>query len=206
MKEKLTYENPHDSSDPRQAVGELRASMNEAGNLSGDEKRKEQSSEQAAGRKDPHTTSSPDQGGKSGKGSSDLNCATPDKRDDEPTQPSSGEDPFDPSRLRLTQDFVQLGGVRKQVVTVPVRKPTREEFVRVHPDPAYALDTMILEFKDSREIYLLDPGLRSELATESTVSARRLHTAIKSALKNKLVFFESAPLGTIEGGSMLIQG
>ena len=29
---------------------------------------------------------------------------------------------------------------------------------------------------------------------------------IKSALKNKLVFFESAPLGTIEGGSMLIQG
>jgi len=39
----------------------------------------------------------------------------------------------------------------------------------------------------------------------SDPTRKRLRFA-KSALKNKLVFFESAPLGTIEGGSMLIQG
>src|SRR4051812_31450378 len=80
--------------------------------------------------------------------------------------PAPKADPFDPANLRLTQNFGQIGGVRRQIFTVPVRKPTKEEFVRVHSDPAYTLDTLILELKDSRESYIIDQTLWGELATE----------------------------------------
>jgi len=87
-------------------------------------------------------------------------------------------DPFNPASLRLTQDFLAVGGVQRHVTTVPVRKPSREEWVRVRPEPEYLLDTLVLELKDSREMYLITPALWGELSTESTVSPRRLHTAI----------------------------
>ena len=40
------------------------------------------------------------------------------------------EDPFDPTRLRLSQDFGEQIGVKKALLTVPVRKPDRQWFVR----------------------------------------------------------------------------
>ena len=43
-------------------------------------------------------------------------------------------DPFDPAALRLDQSFADTVGVKKHVTTVPVRKPNRQDFVRVHPD------------------------------------------------------------------------
>jgi hypothetical protein len=75
-------------------------------------------------------------------------------------------DPFDPSRLRLSQDFAATIGVKKALVTVPVRKPDRQSFVQVHPDPAYRLETVVLELKEERETYLVEPGLWSELPNE----------------------------------------
>lgn len=95
-----------------------------------------------------------------------------------PASTSAVPDPFDPASLRLTQDFQATGGVQKHVTTVPVRKPTKEEFVRVRPEPEYILDTLVLELKESREMYLIAPALRDELASESTVGPRRLMTAI----------------------------
>lgn len=85
-------------------------------------------------------------------------------------------DPFDPERLRLTQDFAAHLEVKKELVTVPVRRPTRQEFVRVHPDERYRLQTAVLELKDDRETYLIDPPLRSALAGEIVFKA--LFTAI----------------------------
>jgi hypothetical protein len=43
---------------------------------------------------------------------------------------------FDPSVLRLSQNFSEATGVKKLVTTVPVRKPNKQDFIRVHPDPA----------------------------------------------------------------------
>ena len=68
-------------------------------------------------------------------------------------------DPFDPERLRLSQDFAASIGVKKHILTLPVRKAGREEFVRVHPDPAYSLQTAVLELKEDREMYTVSPGL-----------------------------------------------
>ena len=69
-------------------------------------------------------------------------------------------------RLRLSQDFQNQVGVKKAILTVPVRKPDRQWFVRVHPDPAWRLETAVLELKDDRETYLVDPDLWSELPGE----------------------------------------
>jgi hypothetical protein len=68
-------------------------------------------------------------------------------------------DPFDAARLRLSQNFTATVGVKKRLTTVPVRKPSKQDFIRVHPDPAYRLDTAVLELKDENETYLVDPGL-----------------------------------------------
>lgn len=87
-------------------------------------------------------------------------------------------DPFDPERLRLSQDFAAGLGVKKALLTVPVRKPAKEWWVQVHPDPDFRLQTAVLELKEDRETYLVDPSLWPELATESTFSPRGLFTAV----------------------------
>jgi len=42
-------------------------------------------------------------------------------------------DPFDPNLLRLDQMFVEGVPIKKYLSTIPVRKPGRQEFVRVIP-------------------------------------------------------------------------
>ena len=85
-------------------------------------------------------------------------------------------DSFNPEDLRLSQDFAGSIGVRKLITTVPTRKPNRQEFIRVHPDPAYRLETVALELKEEREFYLVDRPLWSELPGE--LSPRLLVTAV----------------------------
>ena len=87
-------------------------------------------------------------------------------------------DPYDVSRLRLSQDFAASVGVKKALLTVPVRKPAKEWFVQVHPDEEYRLQTAVIELKEDRETYLVDPTLWPELAMEATFSPRALFTAM----------------------------
>ena len=68
--------------------------------------------------------------------------------------------------LRLSQDFASAIGVKKRITTVPVRKPNRQEFVRVHPDAAYRLDTAVVELKAERETYVVAPFLWTEIGGE----------------------------------------
>jgi len=83
---------------------------------------------------------------------------------------------FDPSNLRLSQNFSESAGVKKLVTTVPVRKPGKQDFVRTHPDSSYRLDTADIELKEERETYLVDPTLLPELPSEWT--AKTLITTI----------------------------
>lgn len=73
---------------------------------------------------------------------------------------------FDPSRLRLSQDFESQSGVKKLLLTVPVKKPNKQEFIRVQQDEAYRLQTFVLELKEERETYLVERSLWDELASE----------------------------------------
>ena len=56
--------------------------------------------------------------------------------------------------------------MKKALLAVPVRKPNKQEFVRVHPDEAYRLETAVLELKEERETYLVERALWDELAGE----------------------------------------
>ncbi len=75
-------------------------------------------------------------------------------------------DPFDPEALRLSQDFAALADVKPILAAVPVRKPNKQDYVRIHAAEDYQLTTALLELKDERETYLIAPGLRQELFGE----------------------------------------
>ena len=100
----------------------------------------------------------------------------------EDTAPKSpareGLSQFDPARLRLSQDFGAALGVKKALLTVPVRKPSKEWFVQTHPSEEYRIQTAVLELKEDRETYLVDPSLWPELSTESTFGPRAIFTSI----------------------------
>jgi hypothetical protein len=88
-------------------------------------------------------------------------------------------DPFDPAALRLSQDTLAALGVKKVLVTIPVRKPEKSWFVRVHPDETYRLQTAVVELKENRgETYLVAQHLWPELAGEATFSPRMLFLAV----------------------------
>src|SRR6516162_10933119 len=77
--------------------------------------------------------------------------------------------PFDPAALRLDQSFADTVGVKKVLTTVPVRRPNRQDFVRVHPDPKYRLTpAAIIEVKEDREVYLVTPDMAQALPGEFT--------------------------------------
>ena len=64
-------------------------------------------------------------------------------------------DPFHPSNLRLSQAFTETVGVKKLLTTVPVRKPSPQDFVRTHPGVGYREDFPLIELKDEREEYIV---------------------------------------------------
>jgi hypothetical protein len=86
------------------------------------------------------------------------------------------ENPFDPRRLRLSQRFSEGVDVRRILTTVPIRKPNRQEFIRVHPDPAMRIDVALLELKEERQTYLVDPALWPELPGET--APKTIYTTI----------------------------
>jgi hypothetical protein len=88
---------------------------------------------------------------------------------------SPASDSLDLTRLRLPQNFAHTVGVKKQIVAVPIRKPDRQTFVRVHPDwPAF--EAAILEDSETRENYLVSADMLPELPTEARATA--LYAAI----------------------------
>jgi hypothetical protein len=90
--------------------------------------------------------------------------------------PTTPPDPFDPENLRLSQSFVETAGVKKLRLTIPVRKPSAQDFVRVHPDPLYRENFPMIELKDEREEYIVTASLVPELTGEFVT--KTLFTAI----------------------------
>jgi hypothetical protein len=92
-------------------------------------------------------------------------------------QTETAPDPFNPTALRLDPSYAETVGVRRHVMTVPVRKPNRQEFFRVHSDPLYRLTpAAIVELKEDRETYLITPAIAQQLPGE--FAAATLFTAV----------------------------
>src|SRR5262245_40623144 len=80
-----------------------------------------------------------------------------------PTEAQAGEgpDPCNEESLRLSQDLGAGVGVKKALLSVPVRKPDKSGFVRAHPDEKYRLPTAVVELAADRgkETYLVVSAL-----------------------------------------------
>ena len=84
-----------------------------------------------------------------------LNGKGPSKaKNDEKNNKANDDEIFDFENLRLTQNFSELAGVKKAIITIQVRKPNRQEFIRVRPGEDWRFQTAVLELKEEREIYL----------------------------------------------------
>lgn len=79
--------------------------------------------------------------------------AEPDRRDEELL-----------ASIRLDQSYSAPAAVAvtKPLLTVPVRKPGKTEFFRVHPK--YWLDCLLLEQRDEGEVYFVTPALADLLS------------------------------------------
>ena len=97
--------------------------------------------------------------------------------------------PFDPASLRLDQTFTDGTAVKRLLTTIPVRKPNRQDFVRVHPDADYRLSpAAIIELKDDREVYLVTPAIAPDLVGE-------IAAATITAANFFLAYYASAEIG-----------
>ena len=85
-------------------------------------------------------------------------------------------DPFDLASLRLSASFTETAGVTKLLTTVPARRPSPQEFVRVHPAAEYRADFAMIDLKDDREDFLVRPEILPELMGE--VVFKTIFTAI----------------------------
>jgi hypothetical protein len=114
---------------------------------------------------------------------------------DTPKQ-EAAPDPFDPTKLRLSQDFAASLGVKKAMLTLPVRKPSKEWWVRTHPTEEYQLQTAVIELKEDRETYLVSPSLRPQLVGEPTFGLRAFFLATN---RQKVLFFWPVKLPGSDG-------
>jgi hypothetical protein len=93
-----------------------------------------------------------------------------------PHPPAAPPDPFDIASLRLNPSFLETAGVKKLLTTVPARKPSPQDYVRVHPSPEYRENFAMIDLKDDREDYLVQPKILPEL--EGEVVFKTIFTAI----------------------------
>jgi hypothetical protein len=75
---------------------------------------------------------------------------------------------FDLDALRLPTNYAEMANLTKPILTVPVRKPGKQEFIRVHPDPEMSVDISLLRIDGDRDdVFLLSPGMHAALPEEA---------------------------------------
>jgi len=85
---------------------------------------------------------------------------------------------FDLDSLRLKQDFSETLGIQRILSHVPVRKPNKTNFIRVHSGEDYRMDVGIVEMKEERETFLVTPAMMSEPGIYDLVVPARLVTYV----------------------------
>jgi hypothetical protein len=79
---------------------------------------------------------------------------------------NTAPNPFDPAALRISGGFAANGGAEKLLLILPVQKPNRQSFVRVHPSPELRIPLALLELKEERETYVVAPNVAEQIPGE----------------------------------------
>jgi hypothetical protein len=74
---------------------------------------------------------------------------------------------FNLEELRLDPSR-QVESVERLLTKVPIRKPLKQAFNRVHPDEGYRINIGLLQLKTEGETYIVSPSLAAELVEETT--------------------------------------
>jgi hypothetical protein len=104
-------------------------------------------------------------------------------------------DPFNLDALRAAPDLETVN-VEKILTTVPVRRPGKNDFFRVHPGEDFVIDNYVLEHEtdQDRTTYWVTPNLRDVMG--DYLRKVRLFTCID---KRGNVFLWPAKLPTVDG-------
>ncbi len=89
----------------------------------------------------------------------ETTSATPTKE-----APSNAGGGFDFSSLKLPQNFSEQIGVKKLLTTVNVKKPHKQEFIRVHASADYQRHLALIDHEEDDCMYAVAPALYDELA------------------------------------------
>ena len=71
-------------------------------------------------------------------------------------------------QYRLSQNFEDLVGIKKETLIVPVRKPERQSWFQIHPGEDWRMPVALIEVKEDRQHYLVAPTVYNDLAGECT--------------------------------------
>ena len=82
----------------------------------------------------------------------------------------SSPNPFDPKYLALRSNPAEAIGVHRALVQVPVRKPNKQEFVRVHPDTNYRMPIAILKLETENEVYAVTPDVAAAIPGDTRIA------------------------------------
>src|SRR5262245_9127643 len=91
--------------------------------------------------------------------------------------PTPKPNPFDPATLRIDRNSAISSGPKELITRIGIGRPHKQDYIRVHPDPAYQVNTRVVLFKENEEYYLIQPDMLSMLWHESVPVT--LHTAMK---------------------------
>ena len=87
---------------------------------------------------------------------------------------NNATDPFNPLSLRIDPAMGAALGVKKALVHISVRKPSRQEYFRTHPESDYRMNLAVLELKEEREIYAVVPDIAAAFPGEVRVVELRV--------------------------------
>ena len=72
-------------------------------------------------------------------------------------------DPLKPENLRIDQSELDEPAVKAELTEIPVRKPDKFEFIRVHPDPACRCNPVAFISLRGSGFYIVPPSFRKNL-------------------------------------------
>jgi hypothetical protein len=78
----------------------------------------------------------------------------------------NSSDPFSLERLRVPQAFLEQTPVKKLMPRIPIKKPSPQDFIRVHRDPSYRELMAFLKVQDENELFVVDLSCVPELQGE----------------------------------------
>jgi hypothetical protein len=93
-------------------------------------------------------------------------------------------DDFDFDAMTLPQTYTEMVVVQEVLTQVPVRKAKKDEYFRVHTDPLYAMDYIMVE--RDQTLHPILPAL-VHLVGEDSTKRYKLYTAVTS--KGRLFLF-----------------